>query len=300
VTYSKDGYDNRSTSIVVRAEEVAVAELELYRQTFGLSLPDDPGLTAGGTHTPGTGPGLYRLPEGRYELSGEAASGRVRVERVYPRQGLIDGLNVAIPIFLAFSSALTAGEILFPPEQPRDISPALVSSHILTLGLIGLDVALHEQKRRFLESLPPVGPPERHVSAAGLYRTAEAELAEGRIGAAMAAYSRIVTDCPDSRYTPHALYRIARAHQIRGDRRLAEAELEVLISDYPVADLYDRALKNLSDLYLGQGRYRAALERLDAMLLHDPLYSEEEIELRRGQILERWATEDAAGSANSE
>jgi outer membrane protein assembly factor BamD (BamD/ComL family) len=237
---------------------------------------------------------FFQLPEGDYRV--RRVGDELAVEPRYPLQGTISGLNVVLPLALAFSGVLTAYDLLKPPDGPLPLSAATLTSYGVTAGLAGFDLVLHLKRRSFRKAYSySVRPLQEspHV-ARELYDRAEGLLAQDRREEALHFYGLVVHEHPDSVYLPQALFKSAKIHFLTEDDTLAILEFQLLASRYPLPDLYDKAQKSLADLYARQGAYQESLAHLDAMVFADPLYSREDIDLYRCEILEQWAQADPA------
>ena len=90
----------------------------------------------------------------------------------------------------------------------------------------------------------------------------------------------------------YALFKTARIHFLTGEDSLATIQFNLIADNYPLPDLYDKAHRGLADILLRQEAYRESIERLRLMIFADPLYTEEEIELLKAEILEAWFGND--------
>jgi tetratricopeptide (TPR) repeat protein len=205
-------------------------------------------------------------------------------------------MNIVLPLALAFSGLLTAYDLLNPPDGPLPLSAATLSSCGVTAGLAGLDLVLHLKRRSFRKAYTyNVRPLQEspHV-ARELYERAEGLLAQDRREEALHFYGLVVHEHPDSVYLPQALFKTAKIHFLTEDDTLAILEFQLLASRYPLPDLYDKAKKSLADLYARQGAYPESLAHLAAMVFADPMYTREDIELYRCEVLGQWAEADPA------
>ena len=237
---------------------------------------------------------IFQLPEGDYRVRRQGDN--LVVEPRYRLQGAINGLNISLPLALAFSGLLTVYDLLTPPEGPLPLSAATLSSYGITAGLAGFDLVLHLKRRSFRKAYTySVSPLQEspHV-ARELYDRAEALLAQDRREEALHFYGLVVHEHKDSVYLPQALFKTAKIHFLTEDDTLAILEFQLLVNRYPLPDLYDKAEKNLADLYARQGAYPESLAHLDAMVFADPLYSREDIDLYRCEVLAQWAAADPA------
>jgi tetratricopeptide (TPR) repeat protein len=287
----KQDYRGFSRTLEIAAGEITELDVELVKEFWRPAFPDEQGLLVHGVDMAVDGT-LVRLPEGTYTVSRQGT--RLALEPVYPYQNVITALNISLPVSLSFSAILTLQEMLSPSDTDLPLPPALLTSYILNLGMISLDVALHVRKGRFMRAFEAAGD-EAASSASAVreqYQRGEELLAAGELIRALNVYSRITASHRDSEYFPLALYKTAKIHVITGKDSLAVLELQLISQSYPLAELYDKAQKALADIYLSQGRFEESRSRLDAMVLYDPLFTAEQIDLYRCGILERWVEAD--------
>jgi tetratricopeptide (TPR) repeat protein len=286
----KEGYSDYSASFSLSQGEKKTIELELKRSFFHQSFPGETTILLNREEEPSKDE-IFLFQQGQYDI--RRTDDRLAVASRYPEQAMIDGLNLAVPISLFLSGVLTAGEILFPSNVNRPFSPIVITSHAISLTLISLDVAFHIRKNRFMRSNPYEVRTKRGLQPAQeYYRLGERYLAEEKMDAALDAYSRALAVDSDSSLLAPALYKIAKIHHIKGETAMALSEYTALVNDYPTSQLYDKARKSLADLCLTQDRFEDSLRHLDSMVYIDPLYSEQEIDLLRCEIFERWYTRD--------
>lgn len=234
----------------------------------------------------------FRIPDGAYLF--HSKENQLYIDPVFPQQGMINTLNLFIPIFLTFSGLLTVNDFMYPKKSGLFFSPATLSTYTATLGIIGVDIALHARKREYMASLSktPIIKSESTDKAAQYYEKGQKILAQDELFEALGYYVLIIENYRDSVYFPRALYQIAKIHLITGEDVLAASEFKLIIEKYPLPDLYDRSLKNLADIYLRRGLYEEAIRYLEAIVFLDPLCPREEIDLYRRQIFEKWIRED--------
>jgi outer membrane protein assembly factor BamD (BamD/ComL family) len=289
----KEGYPVRKVRLELGEGEVKSRVVDLTGGTFEAAFLNEAGLVLAGKPAKTAGL-LFQLPEGDYRVRREGD--QLIVEPRYRLQGAITGLNIGLPLALAFSGVLTLYDVLKPPGGPLPLSPATLSSYGIATGLAGFDLVLHLKRRSFrkaytysvraLQDSP-------HV-VRELYERAEALLAQDRREEALQFYGQVVHEHNASVYLPQALFKTAEIHFLTGEDTLAILEFRLLVDRYPLADLYDQARKRLADLYARQGAYAESLVHLDAMLYADSPYSREEIDLYRCEILGQWAAADPA------
>ncbi len=288
----KEGFSIQSIEFTLSPEEKKVIDIELPRLFFHQSFPGESTILLNRKDEASLNE-IFRLEEGEYDV--KRKDDRLDVGIRYPQQSLIDGLNLAIPVSLFLSGVVTAGEILFPSDVNRPISPIVVTSHAITLALIGVDAALHIRKNRYLRSRSFEMKKKRGpYSFAEHCELAERYLAEERMDEALDCFSKALNSGSESSLLPLTLYRVAKIHQIQGEFSMALSEYNLLVTEYPTAQLYDKAQKSLSDLHLIENRFEESLMHLESMVRMDPLYFDEELDLTRCEILERWYTADEA------
>lgn len=220
------------------------------------------------------------------------------MDPVYPRQGLLTALHISLPILAVLSGLLTAENLLNPRIGAPAISAAAWTAYALTAGMLALDIGLSVQKGRFIRQFPlqytqkgeDVIPPSQS------YQRGEDLLARDRFDEALDYYTSIVMDHKDSPYYPLAFYKIARIHFIRREYELSLEELKIIQRSYPMPELYDKACKNIADIYFFLGEYDKSEEYLNEMVFVDPLYSRESIDFFKAQILERNYQETGDGA----
>jgi tetratricopeptide (TPR) repeat protein len=283
----KEDYRPVSRTLQTAPGEIAELNVELAKEFWRPAFPDEEGLQVHG-QTMETGDALIRLPEGEYSVSRQGT--RLILEPVYPYQKVISALNISLPVFLSFSAMLTLQEMLSPSNMELPLPPVVLSSYIINLGMIGLDVALHIRKNKFMRSFAAEREALESASSAvsEQYRRGEELLASGELDRALNVYSRITATQRDSAYFPLALYKTAKIHVITGKDSLAVLEFQLITRYYPLAELYDKAQKALADIHLRRGSFAQSCSHLDAMVLYDPLFTPEQIDLYRCEILERW------------
>jgi outer membrane protein assembly factor BamD (BamD/ComL family) len=289
----KEEYPTRTVQVVLKPGEVRILNVDLGAGTFQPAFLNEQDLILAGKEEPSAGR-IFQLPEGGYRI--HRVQGRLQVEPVYPHQGLITGLGVALPLALAFSGVLTMNDLLNPPRGTIPLSAPTLSAYGITIGLAGLDLVLLLQRRRYIRKFSYYNRSiwESEHMARESYERGEQMLALDRREEALRFYGEVVYGYKDSPYLPQALFKTAKIHSLTGEDTLAILELQLIVSRYPLPELYDKARKTLADLYLRQGAFKESLEQLEAMLFADPSYDREEIDLYRCQVLEQWTRKDPA------
>jgi tetratricopeptide (TPR) repeat protein len=289
----KEGYPGRKVSVELAAGEVKSLVVDLTGGTFQPAFLNETGLVLAGKAEETAGV-IFQLPEGDYRVRRKGDD--LLLEPKYRLQGAITGLNITLPLALAFSGVLTLYDILQPPEGPLPLSAATLSAYGITAGVAGVDLVLHIKRRNFRKAYSySVRPLQEspHV-ARELYERAEGLLAQDRREEALHFYGLVVHEHKDSVYLPQALFKTAKIHFLTEDDTLAILESQLLVNRYPLPDLYDKAEKMLADLYARQGDYSQSLAHLDTMVFVDPLYSREDIDLYRCEVLGQWVESDPA------
>ncbi len=287
----KQGYPARTVSLELAAGEVKSQVVDLTGGTFQPAFLNEAELVLAGKKEKSAGV-LFQLPEGDYRV--RRVGDDLVVEPRYRLQGAITGLNISLPLALAFSGILTIYDVLQPPEGPFPLSAATLSSYGVTAGLAGFDVVLHLKRRSFRKTYSYAVRPLQdspHV-ARELYERAEGLLAQDRREEALHFYGLVVHEHKDSAYLPEALFKTAKIHFLTEDDTLAILEFQLLVNRYPLPELYDKSRKSLADLYARQGDFPESLAHLEAMVFADPLYPREDIDLYRCEVLGQWAAAD--------
>jgi tetratricopeptide (TPR) repeat protein len=293
----KQGYTTELREIQLTSGGIEAVDIELASLYFSPGLPEEEGLTIYGAEEEG-GATLYQLPQGSYSFKRDEEG--LHIDPVFPQDGWIRGLNLAAPLSLAFSAVLTLHDVFYPKRasvritENLSLSPATLSAYGLTLTLISFDIVLYSQRNRAKQSFTYSAIPQEQAlhSGKGYYARAENLLALGQLEEALSFYTRILEGYRDSPLYPYALFKTARIHFLTGADSMATIEFNLIADHYPQSDLYDKAQRSLADILLRQKAYRESIGELQAMVFADPLYTEEEIELLKAEILESWFTED--------
>jgi hypothetical protein len=296
----KEGYSYRAVSVDLEPGQVESVSVNLAGEYLLPSFPEEGSLEIRGTAETAEDQ-LFQIPQGSYTMR-RGKDGTLAIEPQYGLQGWLTGLNLAVPLALAFSGVLTVHDIAYPKRSALKItpsfslSPVTLSAYGVSLALIGFDITLHVLKARFLKSFRYSAIPAREslYKAREYFDRAESLLSLGQLEEAQRFYTVLLDEYRGSPLYPEALFKIARIHALGGDETMAAMELELLIERYPTPALYDKARKTLADLAFARGAYEDSLEQLDAMVFADPLFVAEEIDQYRAEILEAWAGSDPA------
>ncbi|MBN1835436.1 MAG: PEGA domain-containing protein [Spirochaetales bacterium] len=291
----KDGHSPRVVTAVLEAGEVQSISVELGGAYLLPSFPEEGSVQVHGSREPAEGR-LFQLPEGTYRIR-RGADGILEVEPRYRHQGWLTGVDLALPMALAFSGVLTAHDLIYPKRNAlqlapgASLAPATLTAYGVSLALIGLEVALRVHRSRFLRSFEystlPVRDEARRAREA--FDRAESLLSLGELQEAQRFYTVVLEQHPSSPLYPEALFKVARIHALSGAETMAAMELRLLVERYPTVELYDKARKTLADLALARGEYARGLEELDAIVFADPLFVPEEIDHYRAEVLSAWA-----------
>ncbi|UCF98846.1 MAG: PEGA domain-containing protein [Spirochaetaceae bacterium] len=293
----KQGYRTERREIEIAAGEIRTVVIELASLSFSPVLPEEQRVIIYGAEE-GDGDILYQLPEGNYSFTRE--KGALRIEPIFPQDGWIRGLNMAIPLSLGFSTVLCLHDIFYPKRAALEfsenfsLSPASLSAIGLSLTLISFDIVLYAGRAKAKSAFTYAATPREQAlhSAKEYYDRAENLLSLGQLEEALRFYTRVLEGYKDSPLYPNALFKTARIHFLTGEDSLATIEFNLIADHYPLPDLFDKAQRGLADILLRRGAYRESIEQLQHMVLADPLYSEEEIELLKAEIREAWFGDD--------
>ncbi len=282
--FSRDGYQDHATDFVADGSRLFEVDVTLSPRLIAVVTPAGhsavhPGIV-GATAAPVLlAPGDYRMRQ---------AEASLRIEPIYPRQSLIDGLQFAVPFFMLVAASLALSESLNPRDTRLPVSIETLTATSVAVGLLATDIALHADRREFrrqaIDGPPrPEESPPLHLPATveSLFEFAVTAEANGDLSLAAAVHERVVREHPDSRRVPQSLYRAARIQLTRGAYPRAEMLFLELVNHYPTPDTYDLALRNLADLYEITGRYQEAIEQIDRMLFVDPAVPRELMMQRR-------------------
>ena len=285
LTVSKQGYQEQTVEFDVAPGETTVLSVDLARNDIDIVFPAEGTVVLNGEQA-NAQRSFVRAAPGHYRISRE--EGQVNIDPQFPLQSLIDGLTVAIPVFLCFATYLTIDAIVNPPSSGV-VPAAVVVAHLSSLVLIGADITLNIIRSDYLSSFPSevLDRDQLESSVEAVYAAGEERLSTGDMEQALTYYQTITGGFPESAFFPPALYRQAWIHYLLGNDRLAEQEFSHLIEQYAHADLYDKSQKNLADILLARGAYDEAIRHLEDMVFVDPLYTREDVDLLRCDILAR-------------
>jgi tetratricopeptide (TPR) repeat protein len=293
----KPGFRTDRRQVTVESGKITTMSIDLASLYFSPLLPEETEIIIHGNEEAAADT-LFQLPEGEYSFSRE--QGALRIEPVFPQDRWIRGLNLAVPLSLAFATVLTLHDIYYPKRAALhltddfSLSPATLTACGLTITLISFDVVLHLKRNRARESFTySTMPRERSLHTADeYYERAEDLLALGQLEEALRFYTRVLEGYRDSPLYPYALFKTARIHYLTGEDSLAIVEFNLIADHYPLPDLYDKAHRGLADILLRRRAYRESIAQLQSMVFADPLYTKEEINLLEAEILEAWFGEN--------
>lgn len=293
----KAGYRTELREIELAVGEIQNLEIDLASLSFAPVLPEEQTVMIGGEEQE-AGDTVYQLPEGSYSFNREGGS--LQIEPLFPQDGWIRGLNLAIPLSVGFTTVLTLHDIFYPKRaalqftEGFSLSPVTLSAYGLSFALISFDIALYSRRNKARKAFSYGSMPHEQAlhSAKEYYERAENLLALGQLEEALRFYTRVLEGYKDSPLYPFALFKTARIHFLTGEDSLAAIEFDLIANHYPLPDLFDKAQRALADILLRQGAYQESIDQLQRMVFADPLYSEEEIELLEAEILEEWFATD--------
>jgi hypothetical protein len=291
VTFFKKGYKQQTTQVTVESGKPSILEVTLEPEVLMPRFPDNKRVMFNETDMHPTDT-LFQFPDGTYSIKQERDV--IKIDPVYPHQDTLTGLHVAVPVLAGLSALLTVHDVISDSPSSLYFSPATITMYLLTAGATGFDIALLANKERFMNTFPvrTVDVHKTEYAASHDFARAEELLSVNRIPEALRIYMQIIENQKDSLFYPRALYKIGRIHNIQGKFTLSRSEFKVLKQTYPLPDLYDKACKNLADLYYRDQAYEKSIANLDDMVYIDPLYSRENIDFYRCEILEQWYNED--------
>jgi len=234
---------------------------------------------------------MLLLEDGIYSIN--MNPGQINVTPIYPGQRVIDGLNISIPFFTAFSGVLAVNEIYNPRNTDGNLSAFTISSCGISAVLVVADLILYFLRNRFYKnfSAPEVNIESEYPEE--LFATAEEMFAAGKLDTSLYYLNKILNKYPFSDIYPDTLYKAAKIKIIKGETDSAERMLKTLIKDYPLPDFYNYTVKSLADIYYRNGKYRESLDQLNLILFMESGFTSEEIDLQRYKILKKWSESDS-------
>ncbi len=207
----------------------------------------------------------------------------IGVAPVYPKQRLLDGVKMSLPLFLALTGVLTAREIYAPRKSDLVIAPELVASAVMGGGLFVWNVRLESDRARFLRNHRVRETTWEALSLAARLRfeAAEEALAGGNFEVALSRFMQLIDDYPEDPIMPRALFEKGRILFISGNYRDSAESYRTVADRYPLPDLHDRARKALADCLFALGDSEGALAQLDLLTFNGSGLTREEALLYR-------------------
>ncbi|MCF7927944.1 MAG: PEGA domain-containing protein [Spirochaetales bacterium] len=295
----KPGFrDTRRTVVLTAGTPAHISpDLEEYTITLGVAGEERVRMAGGEVNTREN---YLRLPEGAYRFSREPegqedrmqddlsreTKNLVSIEPVYPKESLIEGLEVMVPLMFLFSTALAVNDVVEPSESELFFRPMTFASYSLSAAGWAYLGMLERERQEFYQALP-LGRLDRSKSlarAAEVYDLGDEYLSLGRLADAIKQFTLVVERYPDSPLVPKAIYKTGKIHIIQGNTDYARETFQLILQEYPTVRTYDKARQELADLYTAQGRYGEALAELDSMVFLDPLFSRAEVSEQKVEL----------------
>ena len=273
---TRSGYRTVTQAFTAVAGKVEAVTVNLGEDFISPVLPSNESLAFKGRLYPYSSH-YYEIPTGNYSISRNGNT--VAFTPLFPGQNTLTFFNIATPILLGVAAATTVGAIFSSNSNPDWGGP--IVSYLASALSIGIDISLHVQKSRYLQTYAVTPVPRGLSTVAQRYDKASELLTQGDLTDATDQYIAIVEQPQDSTYYPLSLYQLGRIHLIQGNVMLATAELRLIVDKYPLPEIYDKACKSLADIADAQSDYKAALGYLDRMVFFDPLYPRSQIDQYR-------------------
>jgi len=290
VLLHKEGYREVRVDVQLAAGETHTVSATLAPLEIAFTFPDAGEIAVAGEVRPAKAP--IGLPGGTYAVG--RAGARVTIRPVYPGAGAISALDILAPVAALAGGLSAAQDIIYGRGSAWLFSPLTITSFALAAGALGLEIAFRIDRFRWQAAFrSSVGREPPAETEAELRDRAERELEQGRLDEAVASLLRHVELYPDSPLVPGSLYQIGKIQQIQGEVSLAAATLR-RVASYPMPELFDKATKSLADLLLAQEDFSGAIQALDSLVMVDPLYTLEEIQAFRAEIMGAWGAQDAS------
>jgi tetratricopeptide (TPR) repeat protein len=287
----KEGYERARAQIEVTEDRVQTVVVELVPVPVTVLFPEEKAVHIGSKKEDSHG-NAFSIVQGTYAIS--RWQNILSIEPVFPQQGAIDALTLAIPLSLFFSGISAVQDLVSGSSGPFLFSPLTLSACAAGVAAIGLDAALHVKKAQFIASFTPTVRPQKEslLAAEESFARGEETLALGRLDEALRFYLDVVEKRTDSPLHPQALYKMAKIHSLTGQHSLAEAELRLIVARYPVPELLDKACRTLADILFARGSFEKSIQALAQMVNVDPLFPREDVLSYKCQILEKWTQRD--------
>ncbi len=273
------GYRTVTQTFTATAGKVDAITVDLRGNFISPVLPRNESLAFKGRLYPYSSH-YYEIPAGDYSISRDGNT--IAFTPIFPGQDALTFFNIAAPILVGLSAVATVDTVFSTNSNP-DWGGAVVS-YLATALSISIDISLHIQKSRYINTFAITPVPRGLSTVAQRYDKASELLAQGDLTDAADQYVAVVEQPQDSTYYPLSLYQLGRIHLIQGNVMLATAELRLIVDKYPLPEIYDKACKSLADIADQQSDYKAAVGYLDRMVFYDPLYPQSQIDQYRAAI----------------
>ena len=161
VELRKPGFAPGEQTFRLKAGQVLAVSVHLGNEFITLSLPDQGKIVISDTevyeeeHT-------FAVENGPYSVIRDG--GYLHLDPVFPDEGTIKALNVALPILLILDTVMTFTDLSYQRATARSLSPATVTAYGLTLGALGLRIGLEAKKKPVPEgggACSSIGPDRR-------------------------------------------------------------------------------------------------------------------------------------------
>lgn len=288
----KLGYISTKKKIFMRKDTVLTFNQILEYQYIPLVIPTHKYINI---NAKPNSRGNFLLKDGTYRFKMQQES--LDIIPVYPGQRFIDGLNIAIPLLVILSGALTVNEIYNPHNTSKSLSGFTLFSFGVNTALIAADGGLLFARDKYYKNFSI---PESAVETdypETIYKTAEQMFSAGELDKSLYYLDRILKEFTQSDIYPYALFKAAKINIVKDNSSLAQKMLLKLVNDYPVPELYNTAVKSLSDIYLRNGEYKESLDQLSLIIFTDHGFTREDIDFQRYKILKKWAESDKEKNA---
>ena len=281
VVTNKGGYFQERKKVDLPAESVEECRFFLKPEFLLATVEDD----NQSTKTIQINPGSYTIEENQNSLE---------ITPEYPYQGLINGLNISVPLLSGFSVAMTINEVSNPHVDGAVISPFLIATYILNTVLIGADIGFHIHKSAYLKE---VGNQLEAVitnreTIEELYRKGNSKLEIGDFATALKDYGNIIANHQDSIYYPLAIYKTGTIKMILLEMDEAESLFTMVAEDLPMPEIYNKSLRKLIEIKLRKSQYSTVLDYLEQILLTVDFTEKEEIQRKKCEIMDLWSESD--------
>jgi len=287
IAITRGGYEPYTVELDLAPGVATELSPKLVPSGISLSLPRNETATVAG-NTVTAGDSVIQLNEQQVLVT--ADGGLISVEPSPRLQRFADGLSIAVPVALGFGVLLTADAAMNPPAEGPVFPPTVIAVQGVTAGLILADIFVYVAKRvrqrDFRVAVEDRGDPAREQD---ILREGDDRLARGDLAFALESYDDLIREFPSSELVPAALHRSAGVQILFGETNDAELRFLRIVDELPVAEFYDSSLKNLADLAVRDGAYRAGLEYLSRIVYFKAPFSRAEILDYAREITAAWA-----------